>query len=249
MLARPDVGIEKPGSDAEPTRVVRAAGAGVIQAIHVDGLVRWAQQHDAHLVMARAVGDFVPTGGTLVSVYGGSGSLEGAERQLNTMIALGDERTIQQDPAFAVRIMVDIALMALSPAVNAPTTATQVLGHLGETLRMVGTADPPAPEPGVRPAVVLHTHQWEDYLTLGVTEIREYGASGIQVMRALRATLDDLRETVGPDHRAAVDEELARLDATLAARWSDSVDADRARIADGQGIGGPGVAKRVSVPS
>ena len=57
------------------------------------------------------------------------------------MIALGDERTIQQDPAFAIRIMVDIALMALSPAVNAPTTATQVLGHLGETLRMIGATD------------------------------------------------------------------------------------------------------------
>ena len=57
------------------------------------------------------------------------------------MIALGDERTIQQDPAFAIRIIVDIALMALSPAVNAPTTATQVLGHLGETLRMIGATD------------------------------------------------------------------------------------------------------------
>jgi uncharacterized membrane protein len=76
-----------------------------------------------------------------VTVYGGTPGTGGAERELNGMIALGDERTIGQDPAFAIRIMVDIALMALSPAVNAPTTATQVLGHLGETLRTIGAAE------------------------------------------------------------------------------------------------------------
>jgi uncharacterized membrane protein len=245
MLARPEVEIALPELPDEPTRVVRAASAGVIQAVHVDGLVRWAQEHDVRLVMDRAVGDFVPTDGALVSVYGGGGSLDGAEQELNKMIALGDERTIQQDPALAVRIMVDIALMALSPAVNAPTTATQVLGHLGETLRTIGAVDLPASDPDVRAALVVRTHQWEDYLTLGVTEIRQYGASGIQVMRALRATLE-VRTTVQPDLRPAVDEELARLDATLAARWSDSVDADRAGIADDQGIGSPGLAQAVS---
>ena len=128
------------------------------------------------------------------------------------MIALGDERTIQQDPAFAIRIMVDIALMALSPAVNAPTTATQVLGHLGETLRMIGATDlgragsAPVDDP---PAVVIRTPLWEDYLALGVTEIRLYGASGVQVMRKLRATLEALREDVRVEHRAAVEDELA----------------------------------------
>ena len=141
--------------------------------------------------------------------------------------------------------MVDIALMALSPAVNAPTTATQVLGHLGETLRMIGATDlgragsARVEDP---PAVVIRTPLWEDYLALGVTEIRLYGASGIQVMRALRATLEELREDVRTEHRAAVEEELARLDSTVAARWGESVDLDRAMVADGQGIGGPGLA-------
>ena len=90
------------------------------------------------------------------------------------------------------------------------------------------------------PAVVMRTPLWEDYLALGVTEIRQYGASGIQVMRALRAMLEELREHVRSEHRAAVEEELGRLDSTVAARWGDSVDLDRAMVADGQGIGGPG---------
>jgi hypothetical protein len=65
-------------------------------------------------------------------------------------------------------------------------------------------------------------------------------------MRALRATLEALREDVRPEHRAAVEDELARLDSTITAQWGDSVDLDRAGIADAQGIGGPGLAKRVS---
>jgi len=248
IIQRADVGVEPPGSNVEPTEVVRTDGAGVIQAIHLDGLVRWAREHDAQIVLVHAVGDFVPTGETLVAIYGGGPGRQGVGRELNGMIALGDERTVQQDPAFAIRIMVDIALMALSPAVNAPTTATQVLGHLGELLRMIGSADL---RPGARgaldarPAVVMPVRRWEDYLTLGITEIREYGASGIQVMRALRATLEDLRQDVRVEHRAAVEEELARLDTTLAAHWSHSIDLDRAGVTDRQGIGGPGRAKRV----
>ena len=79
-------------------------------------------------------------------------------------------------------------------------------------------------------------------LALGVTEIRQYGASGIQVMRAPRAMLEELREDVRTEHRAAVEKEFARVASTVAARWDDSVDLDGAMIADGQGIGGPGLA-------
>jgi len=126
---------------------------------------------------------------------------------------------------------------------NAPTTAVQVLDHLGETLRQIGTTDlaklAPHRVEGERPTVVMRGRRWEDFLALGVTEIREFGAASIQVMRRLRAVLEELRETVLPEHRAAVEEELNRLDATLAERWSGSVDLDRALIADGQGIGGP----------
>jgi uncharacterized membrane protein len=249
-IERSAVAVGPPAPDTEPTLAVRASQAGVIQAIHLEGLVRWAHRHDAQLVLDHAIGDYVTMGETLATVYAGSRGTAGAERKLNGMIALGEERTIQQDPAFAIRIMADIALMALSPAVNAPTTATQVLGHLGETLRTIGAADLVHPAGGARrrdrAAVVIRTHAWEDYLALGVTEIRQYGASGIQAMRALRAMLEELCEHVRPEHRAAVGEELARLDSTLTAHWGNTVDLDRAMVADGQGIGGAGLAGKVS---
>ena len=159
------------------------------------------------------------------------------------MIALGDERTFDQDPAFALRIMVDIADRALSPAVNDPTTAVQVLDYIGEVLGLIGrtdleertkqaSVDTPA-------AVVMAARRWEDYVTLGLTEIREFGATSVQIVRRLRALLEELLEAVRPEHRAALEEELRRLDATVADAWRDSVDLDRASEADGQGIGGP----------
>ena len=74
---------------------------------------------------------------------------------------------------------------------------------------------------------------------LGITkEIREYGSTAIQVMRRMRAMLEELRDEVRAEHRPAVEEELARLEMTVARTFADSVDLDRANTADPQGIGG-----------
>ena len=228
---------------ADPTLVVRASRGGAIQAVDPDGLVEWARAHDAELVLPHPVGDFIHTGESLVHAYGGEFG-DHASQELEGMIALGDERTFDQDPAFAIRIMVDIANRALSPAVNDPTTASQVLDHIGEVLGVIGRTDleqRTKPDRADTPAaVVMGTRRWEDYVTLGLTEIREFGATSVQIMRRLRALLEELLGTVRPEHRAAVEEELRRLDATVGDSWRDSVDLDRASEADRQGIGGPG---------
>ena len=90
------------------------------------------------------------------------------------------------------------------------------------------------------PRLLMPGRTWEDYLALGVTEIREYGSTSIQVMRRLRAMLEDLRASVQPEHRPAVEAEIAKLDATTATGFAGSVDEDQARGRDRQGIGGPG---------
>jgi uncharacterized membrane protein len=86
--------------------------------------------------------------------------------------------------------------------------------------------------------VLIPVRRWEEFLSLGVTEIREYGASSVQVMRRLRAVLEELRESVLPEHRSAVDAELARLEATVTQRFGGTVDLDLAGTSDPQGIGG-----------
>jgi uncharacterized membrane protein len=241
LARRTDIRWDDGTTRPNPTLEVRASHGGAVQGVDADGLVEWARAHSAELVLPHPVGDFVPTGTVLVRVYGGTFG-ESAATEIENMIALGDERTFDQDPAFALRIMVDIANRALSPAVNDPTTAVQVLDHIGEVLATIGSTELRS-QPGGADAssavVIIATRRWEDFVTLALTEIREYGATSVQVVRRLRALLEDLLVTVRSEHRPALDEELRRLDAVVVESWSGSVDHDRASVADRQGIGGP----------
>ena len=226
--------------EGEPTAVVRTEIGGSIQAIDTAGLVRFAREHGSTLVLLHVVGDFVPAGAAVIHVYGDGTDEAEAQRRLRRMLVLGVERTIEQDPAFALRIMVDIAIKALSPAVNDPTTAVQVLNHLGDVLHQIGKTDfsQARPPGGGTGRVLLHARGWEQFLSLGVTEIRQYGAGSVQVARRLRAMLEELHGVVRPEHQAAVADELARLEVAVSRASESSPDLDRARESDRQGRGG-----------
>ena len=157
------------------------------------------------------------------------------------MVVLGVERTIEQDPAFGLRIIVDIALMALSPAVNAPTTAVQVIDHLGEILRLIGTTELAASGRAADSARATSSSRSGAGRTSSRWASRRSGSterSGIQVTRRLRAMLEELRDDVRPEHRVAVDDELNRLTATVNRSFHDSPDLDRALTPDPEGLGG-----------
>jgi len=243
--AKPDAPLFLPcpyRSTTPPARVIESLRAGSVQAMDHEGLARVAREAGCLVVVLPTVGDFVPEGAALFEVYGRAELGHAAVDALRSTVILGVERTIEQDPTFAIRVMVDIAIRALSPAVNDPTTAVQVLDHLGDMLRLLGATQLPpplAPDDVPSVGVVLRTRRWEDVVELSFTEIRQYGGSSVQVVRRLRALLEDLRGRVLPECRSAVEDELARLDATVAAHWSGTVDLDRASSADGQGIGGP----------
>jgi uncharacterized membrane protein len=228
---------------AEPASLtVRSTRPGAVQAVNLRGVARWAGRHECLVVMRHSVGEFIETGDLLFEVYGNPGHADSAERALRGLVALGLERTIEQDPAFALRVMVDVASKALSPGINDPTTAVQVLDYLGDSLRVIGEADRSARSwhtGAAKRGVIIPVRRWEDFLALGITEIREFGNTSIQVMRRMRAVLEQLLQEVRPENRGAVKAEIARLDATVAAGFSGSIDRDRAGIADRQGMGGP----------
>jgi uncharacterized membrane protein len=225
--------------DAHPVYSTRT---GTIQAVSLDGLVRWAEEHSYTVMLRHGVGDFVHPHGVLIDVVG-QPPPPGAARELEGLVALGQERTVAQDPAFAVRVMVDVANRALSAAINDPTTAVQVLDYLEDMLLVIGQTD--FSGRGVfcsrdgTPRVVLPSRGFEDYLALSVTEIRHYGGGSVQVVRRLRALLIHLREHVRAEHRPCIDEELAQLDATVGERFAHTLDLDRALVPDWQGLGGP----------
>jgi uncharacterized membrane protein len=230
----------------DPVLTVCSGRDGSIQAVDVRGLVSWASRHHHLLAMRAAIGDFVTNGQQLIAVFGGASPPAHARRRLRGMVVLGVERTFEQDPAFALRIMVDIAVKALSAAINDPTTAVQALNYIGNVLRLLGSTPLPASftfrDSGGTPRLLMPGRTWDDYLTLAVTEIREYGAQSIQVIRRLRAMLEDLRASVRPEYRATVDAQIIKLNATVASGFADSVDQALAEARDAQGIGGPAAA-------
>lgn len=142
---------------------------------------------------------------------------------------------------FAFRILVDIALKALSPAINDPTTAVVTLDQVHRLLRAVGRRRLHGHEVGdqeARRRVIFRTPDWEDFVHVAFTEVRACGASNVQVARRLRAVLDNLVASL-PKHRHAVLEaERERLDRALESLYALPEDLALARIADSQGLGG-----------
>jgi len=224
---------------AAPVLTVSATRHGTIQAVSGRRLMRAAGRHDCVVVLVRGVGDFVPEGTPLMTVHGSSAP---SSRELEGLVATGVERTIEQDPAFALRILVDIAIRALSPAVNDPTTAVQVLDYV-ELLLHVLAPLPLASSYGLADEagqlrVVVPGRSWEEFLSLAVTEIRLYGDTAPQVCRRLRALLEGLLAAAPAEHRAAVTAELARLDAGVETSFPEAELRAFVRVSDGQGIGG-----------
>jgi uncharacterized membrane protein len=118
---------------------------------------------------------------------------------------LAADRTFEQDPKYPIRLLVDIAIKALSPAINDPTTAVQAIDQLEDLLRRLGhrtLADVHTRDRNGIVRVIHYTPNWEDFLGLSFDEIRQYGAGSVQVMRRLRSALVGLAGLITPRRRA-----------------------------------------------
>jgi uncharacterized membrane protein len=222
-----------------PQRIVCHEGnSGIVLAVNVEALVYLAQQCDGVIEFASQVGDFLAVDEPLFRLYGGAKQVD--DRLLRATVALGSERTLGQDPTFAFRILVDIALKALSPAINDPTTATLAIDQLHRLLIGVGKRRLQSEEICDRMGnfrVVLRTSNWEDFVHLAFTEIRHYGKGSIQIARRLRSMLEVLIQTLPAHRHAALLNELTLLDRDLESQFTNPEDLALARIPDAQGLG------------
>jgi len=96
--------------------------------VDLPGLVRQARQANGIIEFVPQVGDFVAVDEPLYRLHGGTISID--DHRSREAVVLGVERTMEQDPSFAVRILVDIAIEALSAAINDPTTAVMAIDQL-----------------------------------------------------------------------------------------------------------------------
>lgn len=196
MLARQGTGGEGTEDGAalapETGRVPHGGRAGVVLDVHVARLVRVARRQGVVLRLLPRIGDFVLPGTPVLAVHGGTAPPRWALRRT---VSVGVERTFHQDLGLGLRQLSDIALRALSPAVNDPTTAVQCLDRIVQILAAVA----PRPLGAVqhrdrRGAVrlVQNIPGWPDLVDLGLTEIRAAAVHSPQVTRRMLAGIDDL---------------------------------------------------------
>jgi uncharacterized membrane protein len=220
------------------TSTVTSSLDGVVLAFDVQGLIALGARYDCVIELVPQVGKYVAPGDPLFRVYGGAGI---SSRALRNSIALGTERTMEQDPMFAFRVIVDIACKGLSPAINDPTTAVLALDRIHHLLRHVGLRrldNEKVRDAKSRVRLLYPTPDWEDFVVLAVTEIRHYGGSSIQVARRLRAMLEDLIQTLPEERAAPLQQELQMLKRSAERFFQEPEDRALAEVSDPQGVGG-----------
>ncbi len=219
--------------------ILHGGRSAIVVAVNVETLVAEAEKAKGVIEFAPQVGDFVGSGEPLFLLHDGADAIDA--QKLRSSVVLGDERTMEQDPLFAFRILVDIAIKALSKAINDPTTAVLAIDQLHRLLRSAGRRNLRTDQILDRAGnlrVIFRTPKWEDFVHLAFSEIRFYGAENIQIARRLRAMIVNLTDTLPAQRHSALRKELELLDRTIEKLYLLPEDLELASIPDLQGLGG-----------
>ncbi|MEV6401046.1 DUF2254 family protein [Streptomyces sp. NPDC051907] len=180
-------------------------------------LIRAATEADAVVVLKAPVGTLLYTGDVVAEVRGGR--LPDAEVLRAVVAEL--ERTFHQDPTFAFRLLCDIGLRALSPAINDPATAVQVLDAVEDLLRLIASADlgdrSIADEAGaVR--VVMRLPSWDEFVRVGFDDLCRAASDAPMVLSRAGELLRRLQEVAQQRRRRSLQERLIWVEKELAGR-------------------------------
>ncbi|MGD0468661.1 MAG: DUF2254 domain-containing protein [Terriglobales bacterium] len=197
--------------DAEPLRpnpsevAVLSHDSGYIRFVDTRRLVALAKHYHVTIRVLRRVGHFVPAGIPLMMVSKGNRLPPEGTAELLAAFDLGPTRTLQQDVEFGVLQIVDVALKAISPAVNDPTTAINCIDQLSRILIRFVSREPPEEllydPPGIVRASIGWIH-FERLLDAAFEQIRMYSKTDVAVsLRLLRAFGDIAATTPDPEFR------------------------------------------------
>lgn len=184
----------------------------ILQAIDVLALVEAAAQRDLVIELRVRPGDVMAEDGIVAVIHGEAEDEVG--RQLLPALRVGIERTFDQDPRLALRVLADIALRALSPAINDPTTAVQALDGIDDLLRdlMRRELTVAAVRDGEgETRVLLRLPTWEEYVEVALDELLVLGQSSPQVRRRLDRLLTELVAVAPVDRLAPLRASLRQL--------------------------------------
>jgi len=195
-----------PEPDGE-RRVVAAESAGYLQAVDADSLFTLAETSHLLVRMELRIGEFVLPGGPLATVWPASAVDDEITDGVRGAFVTSPERTLQHDAELGIRQIADIAMRALSPGVNDPTTAVNCVDRLSEILVVLGNRRAPdrarAGEDGCVHLLAGGT-TFERAVDLSFDQIRHYGAGDPSFAAHLLVTLGDLASLVPPYRRPVV---------------------------------------------
>lgn len=173
--------------------------SGYIRFVDIDSLRLLAKTYKICLRLERRVGHFVPEGVALIKVSRADRITEERALQLLATIDIGPTRTMQQDVEFGIVQIVDIALRAISPAVNDPTTAISCVDQLSCILiRWIGRTPPRSYfyDPPHVLRVVIPWINFNGLLDLAFEQIRHYSSADAAVSLRLMRALGDIASAV-----------------------------------------------------
>ena len=224
-----------PEPDQGSPAIIRARKSGVIVKIGFDELVEEARRAGCMLELVPTLGTFVPADAVLFRVHGEPAELD--RDRLEAALILKLEPTLDEDVAYGIRLLVDIAERSLAESpFQDPTTAVQAIDRLHDLLRQL--AGRPFPDGRHRDGagqvrLIVPTTSWDEYVHLAFDEIRMAGAGSPQVSRRLAEALGDLRSIAPAERVEVLDQQLQRLGEATFAAMADERDAQRALRVEG----------------
>lgn len=189
-----------------PSTTVTADSTGYLQAVDARSLFRLGRDRRLVIAMEPHIGEFVLRGQPLASVSPPGAVDDEACRRIRKAFLLGPERTPEQDVEFGIVEISDIAVKALSPGINDPTTAFRCIDRLSEILLELGTRAPPHPwrtEEGKVHYLARHP-TFERAVGLAFDQVRHFGASNPGIVRKLLDVLARLEAAVPPSRRGVL---------------------------------------------
>lgn len=197
--------------DARVWYPVPAAESGYIQSVNIAALMDLAQDHKTILRMEHGIGAFVVQNTALVSMALTYPPENKTIVAINAVYSVGRHRSVEQDPAFGIRQVVDIALKALSPGINDTSTAVMCVDNLSSILaRLAGRQFPPTHYyEGETLRLMAIVPSFEILLADAFDQIRENGETNVAILERLITALETIgRLTMKRSHAHAIDEQL-----------------------------------------
>lgn len=195
-----------------PTLKVASRKAGYIQHIELESLLEIAEKLDAVIYVPHCVGDFIVQGKVLAEVVTGPTPGEELVKEISAAFSLGVQRSIQQDPAFGIRQMADVAMKALSPGVNDTTNAIMALDRISVLMTELSARCFPHRRRMLngKLRLIVTRPSFEDLLGLSFDQLRQWGSANPAILARLLEVLGDLQKVSASNRRRAVIQTYAR---------------------------------------